>query len=57
MNLPVIPNGWRLLEKDELVLVGDMWSYYSSLSGHGWLRAKYVNEPQLGYNVYIRKVK
>lgn len=57
MNLPEVPNGWRILERDETVQSGDMWSYYSRLANRKWIRARYVDDAQLSYNVYIRKVK
>lgn len=57
MKLPEIPKGWEILPKDEIVLKGDRWSYYSILDIHQWLPAKEVDEVQKEYNVYIRKIK
>jgi hypothetical protein len=54
--LPEIPKGYRLLETNEEVLPGDLWSFYSSLAIHSWQPAKHVNQEQLEYNRYIRKI-
>lgn len=57
MNLPKIPNGYRILYEGENVQKGDLWSYYSRLTIHGWLSCRYVENKQLPYNVYIRKIE
>lgn len=54
-KLPPIPDGWGILDTTEPVLPGDMWSYHSRLDIHRWIPCKRTNEPQLTYNVYIRK--
>ena len=51
----VVPSGYRLLVKDELVEQGDMWCHKGKYMRQ-WIKCKHFGE-QLDYINYCRKIE